>query len=143
MRLFRLVLALPFALTIGVSVAQPVDQRLVGRWHGQAMTDDGVHCWVSERRADGSFTTEFIAQDGREFHGYTQQGTWSASGTRFTTVIRAVDGDAVPPERIDYRLLDVRADAIVYVHAETGDEFRVRRVSAAFRLPPKCGQSDA
>ena len=130
-------------LTIGASSAHAVDQRLVGRWYGLELAPGEAHCWISERKSDGSYRTDFITQDGQDFNSYYQQGTWSATDQSFATIIQSESGTPVPPNRIEYTIVRVGPRELVYRHQGSGSEFTVKKVNASFRLPAKCGKSGA
>ncbi len=131
------------AIIAGGASAQSIDTRLVGRWYGVLDAPGEGHCWVSERKVDGTYRTDFITQDGRLFNSYYQQGTWTASGETFSTVVQSENGTTVPPHRTQYTIVRVRPQVLVYRHDDSGTQFTVNRVGAGFRLPAKCGKTDA
>jgi hypothetical protein len=117
--------------------------KLDGSWFGSLTTPDGAHCWVSNRKSDGTYKTDFISQDGQIFRKYWQAGTWAATDTSFTTTVKEENGTPKLSESITYGIVSLTQDALVYRHINSGTRFSVKRVEPGFALPERCGKSDA
>jgi hypothetical protein len=126
-------------LLVGAANAQSADPRLVGRWYGEFDKAGPIHCWLSDRKEDGTYRTDFITLEDGVFNSYYQQGIWTAAGQSFTTIIQSEDNKPTPPTRAQYSVISIRADVLVYRHDQSGTRFTVRRVETNFRMPARCG----
>jgi hypothetical protein len=118
-------------------------QTIEGVWFGSLATPDGVHCWLSNRQANGTYKTDFISQDGDLFKKYWQAGTWRSDGGTFTTEVREENGVRKPSDAISYAIVSLTNDVLVYRHIGSSTRFSVKRVGADFKLPERCGKVDA
>ncbi len=89
--------------------------------------------WLMNRHQDGTFEITFTETGPRIAHH--ESGRWRFDGKIYATLTLVVDGkpvDARDPAYVDvYRLSDVTADAMSYVHVRTNTAYRSIRVPCA------------
>lgn len=123
-----------------VAVAQPVQATIEGRWFGALKNQDGDrHCWLSDRRSNGTYRTDFLTEDAGMFERYVEEGRWAQSAGAFATLVETKNGAPIPPRRFDYAILSLITDRLIYRHIPSGIEFATTRVAADFQLPDRCG----
>ena len=111
-----------------------------GRWFGALKTETSErHCWLSERRSNGTYRTEFLTENAGTFERYNEGGRWAQSSTAFATLVETRNGASIPPRRLDYAIVELTQDRLVYRHIPSGAEFTTRRVGDDFQLPEHCG----
>jgi hypothetical protein len=129
------------AMTVtSVSVLGQPLASVEGRWFGALKTEQGDrHCWLSDRRSNGTYTTHFLTEDAGMFERYTEGGRWAQSPTAFATFVETKNGSAIPARRLEYEILELTPDRLVYRHVPSGTRFSTRRVGEDFQLPEQCG----
>jgi hypothetical protein len=111
-----------------------------GRWYGSLRTEHGdLHCWVSDRRPDGTYRTDFLTEDSGESVRYIEGGRWAQSPTAFLTLVETKDGSPVDRRLLEYAIIELTRETLVYRHVESGTRLDTRRVAGDFQLPGQCG----
>ena len=111
-----------------------------GRWFGALKSQNGDrHCWLSDRRSNGTYRTDFLTEDAGMFERYTESGRWAQSPTAFLTLVEARNGSAIQPRRLEYAIVELTPQTLVYRHIESGMRFTTSRVAEDFHLPEQCG----
>jgi hypothetical protein len=134
---------IPAMLWATPALVQATDRdTLLGRWHGQQFLDGRPQCWLDEYRADGSFVSDFLVFNGRQWERYKEEGRWSLSAntlTLATTSVNARSPGALGSEQIDRYIVN-RLDTQQFEYTEQASNvpFSARRVSAGFILSPSC-----
>jgi hypothetical protein len=125
--------------------AKKLRATLVGKWLGQAVTDDGrIRKWMSEKRADGSLKIHFRTynKDG-EYEEQFEVGLWGVSGPIYFTIIRAVIVNAMvnPIDPTDpyfydaYEIIKLTGQEFECREVTTGDTYKAKKVADDFELP--------
>ena len=129
-------------LTLPVASAETTP-TLDGAWFGTSNSPTEAHCWISRRKTDGTYRTDFITQDGAVYRKYWQEGLWNSANGVLTTVVKSESGKDVPARSLSYGIVSLTTEQLVYSHIASGTRFSVRRVSGDFQLPEKCAKVDA
>ena len=141
------ILAKAFAvISIGACIAMATAQitpTVEGQWFGSSNSPNEAHCWISNRKSDGTYRTDFITQDGSVYKKYWQEGTWSVANGILSTVVKSESGTTVPARKLDYAIVNLTAEQLVYRHVSSQTRFAVQRVAPDFLLPEKCAKTDA
>jgi hypothetical protein len=132
-------LFLSFAVLVGsIQSASALDGiYLPGRWYGDqyvAATQQRVQ-WITQRRADGTFTTELRLYDGcRQTAEHAFSGEWSFDGRIYTSRMLVLDGRMI--DRIEtYEFFELTERSMAYLHREGKTRYAAQKVDSGFQLP--------
>ena len=122
------------------SVWSQAVHSIEGRWFGALKSPEGDrHCWVSDRREDGTYKTDFLTENAGTFERYTEAGRWTQSANSFLTVVQTKNGAPIPERRVEYGIVMLTSERLSYLHIQSGTQFTTRRVTPDFHLPEACG----
>jgi|APFre7841882630_1041343.scaffolds.fasta_scaffold35779_2 hypothetical protein len=118
---------------------------LIGKWLGQAATDDGREIkWLSELKSDGTFALTFRTYNSKgDYQEQTEIGFWGVSGQIHFTIIRdvIVDKKLIPADPTDpyyydaYEILKLNDQEFEHKAVTTGDIYKSQKVSDNYQLP--------
>jgi hypothetical protein len=131
-----IVMSLTFFPAFGQSTVGTIE----GKWFGAIKSENGDrHCWLSNRDPNGTYKTDFLTEDVGMFERYTEAGTWVQSANAFVTQVESKNGSNIPVRRLEYAIVEISNDRMVYRHIPSGTVFAVQRVPQEFQLPEQCG----
>ena len=142
MRITGLLCVSLFSLTFFGSVPSAIAQSIIGKWFGSASPQDGIACWVNERRANGTYEINFlILRDGR-IRRHREEGTWFQANGLYATLTQKVNGQSTNPQerrcREVYRVIELTASRFKYADIGAPMEFSATKVSDSFTLGEAC-----
>jgi hypothetical protein len=113
---------------------------LEGRWFGALKADNGDrHCWLSDRRSNGTYRTDFLTENAGMFERYTESGRWAQTPTAFVTLVETKNDAPITPRRLEYGIVELTQDRLIYRHIQSGTHFTTQRVGGDFQIPEYCG----
>lgn len=116
---------------------------MVGKWLGEATSDDGeLRVTLSERSENGTYRITFRNYEGGKYEESIEVGLWGISGPVYFTIMRGwmTAGEFRPADTTQayyydaYRIISLDEKSFEYVSVETADRFSVRRVGNDFEF---------
>lgn len=134
----RRVLLVTAALLLAAlpAAAQKKPWPVAGVWFGTGQRDDRSQMYIDTFNPDGSFRVHHRkCALGKVVYDAFETGRWRVAGDALTIDIAMSDGRKEPRTDL-YRIKSVDDKIQNYVHVDTNFEFRARKVTAAFKMPP-------
>ena len=111
-------------------------ERWAGSWFGTGQPNDRSQMYIDHFNPDGSFRNQHRqCALGKVAYEVSESGRWRIAGDRLTIDIATVDNRPEPRTDI-YRIKSVDERMQNYVYLPTNFEYRARKVSAGFKMPP-------
>jgi hypothetical protein len=73
------------------------------------------------------------------FERYTESGRWAQSPVAFVTLVETKNDAPTPPRRLEYAIIELTQDRLIYRHIQSGTQFTTQRVNPDFQIPEQCG----
>lgn len=119
-----------------------LSSSLQGKWFSSASYQEGVLCWVNERRADGTYRVSFLFATPSGIKRHSEEGTWFFSNNLYATATNIINGESVDPSdrrlREVYKVLRLEDDCFKYSDIGSEAVFEVVRVSDDFAITDNC-----
>jgi len=118
-------------------------ERMCGKWYGiKLLREGGKREWLLIREANGKYTSIFLnSLPGKAPERSVEVGEWGISGDVYFTVFKGwMFGARLSPAkqghdtREAYHIVKLANDECIYECAESGELYRVVRVSDDFEL---------